>query len=113
MQTVIDFVPVQLVVAALWRAAEVGPDEPINVGSGCGTRLKDLARRMLELSGAPVEIEVAPARSVEVERFTARVERMRTCLRLEPPADALAELPALIRNSPNSRIIQAALGPAA
>ena len=74
---------------------EVLPAEPVNIGSGKGTALKDLAQRMLALTGSTAGVEVAPARHVEVRRFTASVERMRSRLGLEPPADPLAALAVL------------------
>ena len=89
---VIDFAPIGLVVEALWRTAEVLPPAPVNIGSGQGTALKDLAQRMLALTGSTAGMVIAPARQIEVRRFTASVERMRTQLGLEPPDDPLAEL---------------------
>ena len=95
-EQVIDFVPVDFVVEAIVRAAEVRPAEPVNVGSGRGTTLKDLARLALKLSGSPVGWEIAPARPVEVTRFVANVERMRRWLGLEPPEDPLVQVPSLL-----------------
>jgi UDP-glucose 4-epimerase len=93
---VLDLVPVELVVAALRRAAEVALDgQPVNVGSGVGTALRDLAACVQALPGVQVDVRVAQARAIEVTRFVADVSRMRTLLGLEPPTDPLAELPAL------------------
>jgi nucleoside-diphosphate-sugar epimerase len=93
---VLDFVPVGLVVEALRRAAERSlGGQPLNVGSGVGTTLYDLAARVQALSGAAVGLRVLPARAVEVTRFVADVSRMRALLSLEPPADPLVALPDL------------------
>jgi UDP-glucose 4-epimerase len=93
---VLDFVPVSLVVEALRRAAERSlGGQPLNVGSGVGTTLYDLAARVQALSGAAVGLSVLPARAVEVTRFVADVFRMRALLGLEPPADPLVALPDL------------------
>ena len=95
-EQVLDFVPVELVVEALWRAAERQPTEPINIGSGEGTTIKVLAQRVLELSGLPLKWELAHARSIEVVRFVASVERMHKWLELTPADDPLSQLPLLL-----------------
>jgi UDP-glucose 4-epimerase len=93
---VLDFVPVGLVVEALRRAAERSlGGQPVNVGSGVGTTLYDLAARIQALSGAAVGLRVLPARTMEVTRFVADVSRMRALLGLEPPSDPLVALPDL------------------
>lgn len=93
---VIDFVPIALGIDALLRAGDRSLDgAPINVGSGIGTSLKDLAVRIRGLAETPIDVCLLPARSVEVTRFVANVGRMRTILGLEPPADPLVHLPDL------------------
>ena len=93
---VLDFVPVALVVEALRRAAGRSLDgQPVNVGSGAGTTLHDLAARVQALPGVEVGLQVLPTRAVEVTRFVADVSRMRGLLGLEPPSDPLAALPDL------------------
>lgn len=95
-EQVIDFVPVSLVVEALRRAAGTAlGGQPVNVGSGKGTPLRALAARIRALPGVVSDERVLPARSVEVTRFVADVSRMGHLLDLTPPADPLAELPAL------------------
>lgn len=95
-QQVIDFVWVDQAVEALVRAATatiVG--QPINVGSGQGTPILDLAERILAISGARARVDHRPARGVEVARFVADVALMRARLELEPPSDPLFALPRL------------------
>ncbi len=96
-EQVLDFVPVGTVVAALQRAAATSlGGQPVNVASGVGTRLRDLAARMQALPGFTARVRRLPARSVEVRSFIADVTRMRTLLGIEPPsAGPLAELPEL------------------
>ena len=90
---VLDFVPVGLVVEALRRAADRSlGGQPLNVGSGVGTTLYDLAARVQALSGAAAGLRLLPARAVEVTRFVADVGRMRALLGLEPPSDPLVAL---------------------
>jgi UDP-glucose 4-epimerase len=94
---VIDFVWVGQTVEALIRAAALdAPVPPINVGSGTGTRIIDLARRIARLAEAHGRLNLQPARSVEVTRFIANVDRMRQLLMIEPPLDPLAYLPSLV-----------------
>jgi UDP-glucose 4-epimerase len=94
---VLDFVWIGQVVDALMRAASFeGPMPPINIGSGTGTRIVDLARRIRLMAGGHSQIRLVPARAVEVVQFVARIDRMRQLLRLEPSADPLANLPELV-----------------
>lgn len=94
---VLDFVWIGQVVEALMRTADLdGPNPPINIGSGTGTRILDLARRIRLMAGSHSQIHMVPARAVEVVQFVARVDRMRQLLRLEPSADPLANLPELV-----------------
>lgn len=101
----IDFVPVETVVACLVRLVEGGPlpaehAGPINVGSGRSTSLPELAERVLDAvaaeanGAAPVrsEVRVEPPRGPEVERFLADTTRMRTLLGVDPPQDTLSAL---------------------
>ncbi len=95
-EQVLDLVPVEVVVRALRRAAETALDgQPVNVGSGQGVTLRELAARVRALPGVSVDLRVLPARSVEVTRFVADVTRMRDLLGLEPPAEPLVDLPQL------------------
>ena len=94
---VIDFVWVDQVIDAFVRAATLdGPLPAINVGSGTGTRIVDLARRIARLAETPGHLKLQPARAVEVTRFIASVERMRTVLKIEPPLDPLTHLSKLV-----------------
>jgi len=93
----IDFVWIGDTVEALIRASRLdGPLPPINVGSGTGTRIVDLARRIARLTGGHGQLKVLPARPVEVTRFVASVDRMREILGIEPPLDPLDHLPSLV-----------------
>ena len=96
-QQLIDFVWIDTVVDALLRAAQLDTvDQPINVGSGRGVPLLNLAERILTLTGSASRLEVLPARSAEVGRFTADITRMQEQLNLQPPADPLFGLPKLV-----------------
>ncbi|HEY3057959.1 MAG TPA: NAD-dependent epimerase/dehydratase family protein [Chloroflexota bacterium] len=96
---VLDFVWVDQVVDALLAAgtADVALP-PINVGSGTGTKLMDLARRIRLLSGGRGQIQIVPARPMEVVQYVARIDRMRQLLGIEPPADPLLHLDKLVQS---------------
>jgi UDP-glucose 4-epimerase len=94
---VLDFVWVGNVVEALVRAGELdGSVPPINIGSGTGTRIIDLARRIARLAECQPKIQFEPARPMEVTRMIANVERMREILLIDPPLDPLANLTELL-----------------
>jgi UDP-glucose 4-epimerase len=94
---VIDFVWVGQVVDALASAGALeGPLPAINIGSGTGTRIVDLARRIARLFDGQSKIRLQPARPTDVTRFVANVERMRQILRIEPPLDPLGNLVDLV-----------------
>jgi len=84
-------------VEALTQAAAIeGALPPINIGSGTGTKIVDLARRIMRLTGTHGQLKILPARPVEVIRFVASVDRMREILGIEPPLDPLVHLPSLV-----------------
>jgi UDP-glucose 4-epimerase len=94
---VIDFMWVGHVIDAFDRAGSLdGPLPPINIGSGTGTRIIDLARRISRLTEGQHKIKFQPARPMDVTRFIANVERMREILKIEPPLDPLGNLGELV-----------------
>ncbi len=94
---VLDFIWIGHTVDALVRAATLEtPLPPINVASGTGTSILDLARRITHLTHGQSHVRMNPARSMEVTRFVGNVERMRQMLGVIPPNDPLADLPGLI-----------------
>jgi UDP-glucose 4-epimerase len=94
-EQVIDFLWVGTAVDALIHAGERGLKRPTNIGSGVGTQILELARRVLEVTGSKSEIVRTAAREIEVAKFIADVRLMRE-LGLEPDRDPLAHLPELI-----------------
>jgi UDP-glucose 4-epimerase len=92
----LDFVWVGDVVESLMRAAKLEEPTPaINIGSGIGTRMLDLARRIQSITGGRSEIKMVPARTVDVSQYIGAVDRMRQILGVEPTADPLRHLPEL------------------
>jgi nucleoside-diphosphate-sugar epimerase len=94
---ILDLVWIDTVVDALLRAG-FGDRirEPVNIGSGKGTPIADLARRVLETAKSASEIQVAPSREMEVARFTADITRAHELFGIEQPADPLSHLPKVV-----------------
>ncbi len=98
---VMDLVWVGQVIDAFGRAGTLDrPLPPINIGSGTGTRIIDLARRISRLAEAQLKIKFQPARPMDVTRFIANVDRMREILMIEPPLDPLGNLGELVAPQP-------------
>ncbi len=88
-----DFVWVGVVVQALVRAGGLeGESPPINVGSGTGTRMIDVAKRIGDFMGREPTLTLQPIQPGEVTRFVPSIDRMRHILGIEPPSDPLARL---------------------
>ncbi len=89
-EQVIDFVWIGAVIDVLMKAAfSPCPSGPLNVGSGRGTTVATLARRVIAATGSPSPICIKPSRGIEVSRFVADIARARKVFGLEPPDDPL------------------------
>ncbi len=92
-EKVLDFVWVGFVVDALLAAGLGQPIRvPVNVGSGKGTKIIDLARRILDLTKSKSELRLAPNRAPEVTRFVADTRRARALLGVAAHRDPLFRL---------------------
>lgn len=91
-EQVLDFLWVGQAVEALLAAADCDLTGPINVGSGRGVHLKDLAGRVIGEVGSASKVTLLPARDVEVTRFVANTARMQRVLGVFPEADPLHHL---------------------
>lgn len=98
---VLDFVPVETAVAALIAAGEVANDGPVNVGTGVGVSLRELAARVLALVPGS-RLELRPARGAEVVQFVADNRRMSNVLGVDAPVDPLAGLRPLMESARHS-----------
>jgi len=90
---ILDLVWIDTVIGALLKAGfneSIGG--PVNVGSGRGTSIRDLAQRILEVTQSSSPIEVLPARTVEVTQFVADLDRARRVFGIEPSPDPLSHL---------------------
>jgi UDP-glucose 4-epimerase len=94
---VIDFVWVGVAVEALLQAASADLAEfPVNVGSGVGTPIGELAARILAVTDSRSRMLVTPERGAEVRRFVADVSRLRRHLGVVPGEDPLDHLQHLV-----------------
>jgi UDP-glucose 4-epimerase len=97
-EQVIDFIWVGDVAQALVRAAAAEiPLPPINIASGTGTKILDLARRIGQLTGSTGQIRILPRRSIEVSRFIGSNDRMAQLLGVIPVPDPLSHLPGMVQ----------------
>jgi UDP-glucose 4-epimerase len=87
---ILDFVWIDVVVDALIQAAFGSYIRgPVNIGSGKGTTILELARRIVDLSHSVSKIEVAEEREQEVRRFVADITRAKRLLKIPEPDDPL------------------------
>ncbi len=96
---VIDFLWVGTAVTALLYAALHRLPGPVNIGSGEGTKIVDLASRIVDVTGSTSRIVRAPPRSVEVAKFVADTRVMRS-LGIAPESDPLGHLGELVAAYP-------------
>jgi UDP-glucose 4-epimerase len=91
---ILDFVWIGTVVDALMRAGSGRSIRgPVNVGSGKGVTIAELARRVVELSNSSSSVRIVPEREQEVGRFVADITRAKRLLGLSEPEDSLWALP--------------------
>lgn len=96
-QKILDFVWIDTIVDALLKAA-FGPyiRGPVNVGSGKGTTIAELAHRIVRITNSCSEVRIVEERAQEVGRFVADITRGKKLLGLSEPADPLWALPQLL-----------------
>lgn len=96
-QKILDFVWIDTVVDALLK---VGFGRyvrgPVNVGSGKGTTIAELAQRVVSLTKSSSEVRIVEERAQEVGRYVADITRGKKLLGLSEPADPLWALPRLL-----------------
>ena len=97
---VLDFIWIDYVVTALIRAG-LGDHipGPVNVGSGEGIRIAELAQRILELTNSNSELRYLPGRGLEVVAFVADTTRASRVLGINSRHQSLFWLPDLIASS--------------
>ena len=96
-EKIMDFVWIDTVVDALIQAAFGRYIRgPVNVGSGKGTTIVELAQRIVELTKSSSRIEVRAERKQEVGRYIADITRAQRLLGIREPADSLWALPQML-----------------
>lgn len=97
-QQVLDFVWIDEVVRMLVKCglSETYIPGPMNIGSGLGTRVRELGERVIALTHSSSVLSVLPPREVEVGRFVANVRCAIDALALRIPDDPLFGLPSVI-----------------
>ncbi len=90
----IDFIDVPTVVQTLIQASENKKilTGPVNVGSGKGVTLFELAERISELWGSHSKIIIEPARNAEVVQYTADIRRFKSVFNIKLNSDPLKYL---------------------
>jgi UDP-glucose 4-epimerase len=76
---------------------------PVNMGSGKGTTIFDLARRMVDVSRLVSKIDVAEERVREVGRFVADITRAKRLLKIPEPDHPLRLCRGLFRTHRGGR----------
>ena len=80
-----DYVHVEDVVEALWRAAEgMGDGQRVNIGSGRGTSIRELHTTIARVVGARDEPDFAPVRLGELERIVLDVSAAQAAMGWSP-----------------------------
>ena len=112
-QQVLDFVWIDTVIESLCKVGfgDLIP-EPLNIGSGKGVTVSSVSRRVLELTGWRSQVQMVPARLVEVTGFVADITRARHALGLEQPADPLFGLAKMVDGSRRREVAKSYAEPA-
>ncbi len=98
-QKLLDFVWIGTVVDALIQVAFGRYVRgPVNVGSGTGTTIAELAQRIVRLTRSSSPVRVVNEREQEVGRFVADITRGKRLLQLPEPEDPLWALSQVLSN---------------
>ena len=94
---ILDFLWIEDLLDVLCKASTCSyPDSAVNVGSGKGVNLMDLAERISALAGNSSVVQVTGERAPEVGRYVADVGLARKLFDLYCPDDAIEHLPAVV-----------------
>jgi UDP-glucose 4-epimerase len=90
----LDFVWIEHVVDAFMaaRTSDAVLGRPMNIGSGIGTPISELARAILDLTGSSSPVRRAPAKPFEVRRFVADPRLAQAAIGLPQVSDPLVGL---------------------
>jgi nucleoside-diphosphate-sugar epimerase len=98
---ILDFVWIEHVVDAFIAAStsDALPGRPMNIGSGIGTPILELARAILDLTGSSSPVRCLPAIPFEVRRFVADPGLAREALGLIRVSDPLMGLKRVLESA--------------
>ena len=104
-EQVIDFVSIPTVVEVLSQSItnQAALEGPTNVGSGQGRTLFELAEKLIQIHERKTDVKVQPARSVEVVKFTADIQRLKQIFELKFNTDPLYHLKEMINSKKNHK----------
>jgi UDP-glucose 4-epimerase len=95
---ILDFVWIGDVVEALARAAKLDTSVgPVNIGSGRGTTVEELAERILQLVPSPKGVLRLESRGPEVSAFVADTRKAIECGLIRRVEDPLGQLEGVLR----------------
>ncbi len=96
---IIDFVSIDIVVDVFVKAMTLGKiqDEPaINIGSGKGTTLIELGKKIIQLSKADSKLVFKETNKVEVNKFIANIDIFKKYFNIKLPENPLSYLKEMI-----------------
>lgn len=106
---ILDFLWIEDLLDVLCQASQRPcPRVPVNVGSGKGTNLVDLAKRISALTGGSSTVSVAEERQPEVGRFVADVTEARRLFQLRCPEDPIEHVPVIVEHLRSAMSVQPA-----
>ncbi len=106
---ILDFLWIEDLLDVLCKASTCYcPESAVNIGSGKGVNLVDLAERISALAGNSSDVRVTEERAPEVGRYVADVGLARKHFNLHCPDDAIEHLPAVV-NFVRSEMLASAL----
>jgi nucleoside-diphosphate-sugar epimerase len=87
---ILDFLWIEDLVDVFCKVSECPcPPGPVNIGSGKGVNLIDLAKTIASASGNHIDVNIAPDRSPEVGRFIADISLATSLFGLKNPDDPI------------------------
>ena len=96
-EQILDFIYIDYVVKALINASKYSlKGQPVNIGSGKGTKIIDLANYIKSLSKSNVEIISFPVREFETNNFVANIRRSEQLLGMTATLDSLNHISGMI-----------------
>jgi len=81
---VLDFIYIDDVVNAFINSIEIDEDHVLNIGSGIGTSILELAKLVKKITGGNGNILVKEKRKGEVDKFIANIEKAKEVLKWKP-----------------------------